>query len=80
MEKTVKNCSICNQIGQNRCPEHVVVDHFDQKFHEWVESDNVVRCNDGNYITQCSQYTWIFTQDELADYFYKEYYKLDYNN
>ena len=80
MEKTVKNCSICNQIGQNRCPEHVVVDHFDQKFHEWMSSDQVIEWSFNEYSTQCTQYRGTFTQNELADYFYNEYYKLDYNN
>ena len=80
MEKTVKNCTICDQVGQNRCPEHVVVNHFDQKFHEWISSNNVIKLGIDQYTTQCSQYVWIMTRKELADYFYKEYYKLDYNN
>ncbi len=80
MEKTVSNCTKCNQIGQERCPEHVVVDHFSQKFWEFEHSDNVIRLGFNEYTTQCSQYVWVMTFEELADYFYKEYYKLDYNN
>jgi len=78
MEKTVNNCTICNQIGQNRCPQHVVVDHFEQKFHEFIYSDNVVGHKFDVYTTQCSQYTWKMTYNELASYFYKEYYRVDY--
>lgn len=78
MEKTVNNCTICDQIGQSRCPEHVVVDHFDQKLYEWMSSDNVIKLDYDQYTTQCSQYVWIMTQNELACYFYKEYYRLDY--
>jgi len=78
MEKTVKNCTICDQIGQSRCPEHVVVDHFEQKFYEWMSSDNVIKLDSDQYTTQCTQYTWKMTKNELASYFYKEYYRLDF--
>lgn len=78
MEKTVENCTICDQIGQSRCPEHVSVSHFDQKFYEFEHSDNVIKLDFNQYTTQCTQYTWIMTFEELACYFYKEYYHLDY--
>jgi hypothetical protein len=78
MEKTVKNCTICNQVGQSRCPEHTIVDHFEQKFYEFEHSDNVIKLDSDQYTTQCTQYTWKMTKNELASYFYKEYYRLDF--
>jgi len=78
MENTVKNCTICNQIGQERCPEHVNTDHFEQKFYEWVGSDNVIEIRYGVYVEQSGLYQKEYSQNELASFFYKEYYKSDY--
>ena len=78
MKKTVKNCTTCNQIGQERCPEHVNTDHFSKKLWEFEHSDNVIKLDFNCYTTQCSQYNKKMTFEELACYFYKEYYHLDY--
>ena len=44
---------------------------------DWMLSDNEHCHSYNNYTTQCSQYRKIFTESELSDYFYKEYYKVD---
>lgn len=43
-----------------------------------MSSDNVIKLDSDQYTTQCTQYTWKMTQNELASYFYKEYYRLDF--
>lgn len=78
MEKTVNNCTICDRIGQSRCPEHTIVDHFEQKLYEWMSSDNVIEIRNGVYVEQSGLYQKEYSQNELACFFYKEYYKSDY--
>ena len=43
-------------------------------FHQWVESDNVVRGN--NYLTQCTQYKKEMDLNTLFNYYLKEYYNV----
>jgi len=42
-------------------------------FLDWKHSDNVIKTNNGIYITQCSQFKLRMTQQELYNYYTKEY-------
>jgi len=40
---------------------------------DWINSDNVVKIDIDQYVTQCTQYNRKFTYNELDSYFIKEY-------
>lgn len=46
---------------------------FDNEFNEWLNSDNVIKLENGLYIEQLTQYQKVFTLYELKRYFYKEF-------
>jgi intracellular sulfur oxidation DsrE/DsrF family protein len=43
------------------------------RFLDWLESDNVVKSGENEYKTQCTQYKKVFDYDELLEYFINEY-------
>lgn len=45
----------------------------DDFFNDWLNSDNVIKTNDNEYITQCTQYSIKFTKVAILDYYFKNY-------
>ena len=50
-------------------------DVFDQNvkdYKKWLRGDNVIKVT-GGYKTQCTQYAYTFPNEEIFDYYMKEY-------
>lgn len=61
---------------EDNCIKNEIEDllDFEGEFKKWKNSDNVVFMR-GKYYTQCSQYSFGMTHEELKDYCMKEYFQ-----